>query len=60
MNYRLLNEKEMKQTSVGEAITVASVMSIAIIAVMVVVVYQLYRSKKGTAQIPGGWRFSWN
>lgn len=60
MKYDILNEQEMRNHEVGEALTVASVMAIAIIAVMAVVIFQLYRSKKGTAQIPGGWKFTWN
>ena len=60
MKYELLNEQEMNARTVGEALTITSVMTIALIAVMVVVVLQLYKSKKGTAAMPGGWKFSWN
>ena len=59
MEYRLLTEEECKQIYVGEAISLTTVMAIAAIAVMAVIVYRLYVSSKGSAAIPGGWKFSW-
>lgn len=60
MKYRILTEEEMKATKGGEAITVASVMAVLCAAVVAVVIYRLFMSKKGTATVPGGWKFTWN
>lgn len=60
MNYIALNEEEMANSYVGEAITIAAVMAIACIAIMAVVLYKLYRSKKGGVNVPGGWKFTWD
>lgn len=59
MHYRLLNQKELDEIKVGEAITLTAVMAIVAIAVMAVVVYKLFRSGKGGVNVPGGWKFSW-
>ena len=60
MNYRILSTEEMANTYGGEAITVASVMAVLCAAVMAVVIYRFFMSKKGSAAIPGGWKFTWN
>ena len=60
MNYRILSNQEMANTYAGEAITLASVMTVLCAAVMAVVIYRLFMSKKGTTTIPGGWKFTWN
>lgn len=59
MKYELLSKQECDQHLVGEAITLTAVMTIAAIAVMAVVVYRLFMSGKGSAAIPGGFKFSW-
>ncbi len=59
MKYQLMNQEEMKNHYVGEAITVTAVMAILTVAVMAVVVYRLFRSGKGGVTVPGGWKFSW-
>lgn len=59
MNYKVLTREECENHYVGEGITLATVMAIAAIAVMAVVVYRLFMSGKGSAAIPGGWKFSW-
>lgn len=59
MKYEVLTERECQTHYVGEGITLTAVMAIAAIAVMAVVVYRLFMSGKGTAAIPGGWKFSW-
>ena len=59
MKYELLTKSESDSHYVGEGITLATVMAIAAIAVMAVVVYRLFMSGKGSAAIPGGWKFSW-
>ena len=59
MNYILMNQEEMKNHYVGEAITVTAVMAILTVAIMAVVVYRLFRSGKGGVNVPGGWKFSW-
>lgn len=60
MNYTLLTEEEMSSHYVGEAISVAAVMAIACIVLAAVVVYKMFFSSKGTATVPGGWKFTWN
>ena len=60
MNYRILTQNEMVNTYGGEAITVASVMAVLCAAVIAVVIYRLFMSKKGSASVPGGWKFTWN
>ena len=60
MTYRKLNETQMAEIKGGEAITVAGVMAILVAAVMAVVIYRLFISQKGSAAIPGGWKFTWN
>ena len=50
----------MQNHYVGEAITVTAVMAILCVAIMAVVIYRLFRSSKGSATVPGGWKFSWN
>ena len=59
MKYELMNQEEMENHYVGEAITVTAVMAILTVAVMAVVLYRLFRSSKGGVAVPGGWKFSW-
>ena len=59
MKYEKLSLEECKEHKVGEGVTLAAVMAVAAIAVMAVVVYRLFMSGKGSAAIPGGWKFSW-
>ena len=59
MNYQILSLEERQNHKVGEGVTLAAVMAVAAIAVMAVVVYRLFMSGKGSAAIPGGWKFSW-
>ena len=60
MKYKILSEEAMSKISGGEPITVTSVMAILCTAVIAVVVYRLFMSKKGSAAVPGGWKFTWN
>ena len=60
MNYQMMNEEELREEISGEAITLTAVMAILATAVMAVIVYRLFLSKKGTATVPGGWKFTWN
>lgn len=60
MKYHVLSEKESASIVAGEAISLTAVMAIAAIALMAVVVYRLFMSGKGSAAIPGGWKFSWD
>ena len=60
MTYKLLSEEEMRNHYVGEAITVTAVMALLCAAIIAVVIYRLFRSSKGSAAVPGGWKFSWN
>ena len=60
MTYKIMSEEAMENTRGGEAITVASVMAVLCAAIIAVVIYRLFMSSKGSAQIPGGWKFVWN
>lgn len=60
MNYIQLTSQEMANHLVGEAITLTTVMALLAIAVMAVVIYRLFLSNKGSAAIPGGWKFTWS
>ena len=60
MNYEILDDQELESCVSGEAITLTAVMAILATAVIAVVAYRLFMSKKGTATVPGGWKFSWN
>lgn len=59
MKYEILTKEECDAQKVGEAISLTTVMAIAAIAVMAVVVYRLFMSGKGSAAIPGGFKFTW-
>ncbi len=54
-----LTNSEMSTLVGGEAITLAAVMAILVIAIAAVVVYRLFMSSEGSAQIPGGFKFTW-
>lgn len=60
MKYQLLTDEEMENEVSGEAITLTAVMAILATAIIAVVVYRMFMSKKGSATVPGGWKFSWN
>ena len=60
MNYTLMSQEELDQEISGEAITLTAVMAILATAVIAVVVYRLFLSKKGSASVPGGLKFTWN
>ena len=55
-----LSQSELEKITVGEMITVAAVMAILTAAVMAVVLCKLWFSNKGSATVPGGWKFTWN
>lgn len=59
MEYVKLTQKECDNHYVGEGLTLTAVMAVAAVAVMAVVVYRLFMSGKGSAAIPGGFKFSW-
>lgn len=50
--------KECESIQTGE-ITLAAVMAVVAIAIVAVVVYKLFLSQQGSANIPGGWKFTW-
>ena len=60
MKYEILNENELETIYSGEAITLTAVMAILATAIIAVVAYRLFMSKKGSANVPGGWKFTWN
>lgn len=55
-----MTEDELVAETSGAAITLTAVMAVLATAVLAVIVYKLFLSKKGTAQVPGGWKFTWN
>lgn len=55
-----LTEKEAMKIVCGEAITIAGIMAILIISIIAVIAYRIFMSSKGSAQIPGGFKFSWS
>ncbi len=57
---RKMDERQLKNEVVGEAITLTAVMAVVAAAVVAVVVYRLFFAGKGSVTIPGGWKFSWN
>lgn len=59
MNYRVLSKQECDAHKVGEAISLTAVMAVLAIAIIAVVIYRLFMSGKGSANVPGGWKFSW-
>lgn len=59
MGKRKLNDEEMSNIVVGEGITLAAVAAIIAISITVVVVYRLFKSGKGAAALPGGYKFEW-
>ena len=60
MKYELLSEQEMQDQVSGEALTLTAVMAVLAAAIIAVVVYRMFMSKKGSAAVPGGWKFTWN
>ena len=60
MKYEIMTQEELAECTSGEAITLTAVMAILAVAVISVVVYRLFVSKKGSATVPGGWKFTWN
>lgn len=60
MKYQLLTEQEMQEQVSGEALTLTAVMAVLATAIIAVIVYRMFMSKKGSAAVPGGWKFSWN
>ena len=60
MKYELLTEQEMQEQVSGEALTLTAVMAVLAAAIIAVVVYRMFMSKKGSAAVPGGWKFTWN
>jgi len=55
----MLTEQELDTIFVGEAITLAAIMSVLVISIVVVIVYRLFTSKSSTVKLPGGWQFVW-
>ncbi len=60
MKYELLSEQEMENQVSGEALTLTAVMAVLATAIIAVIVYRMFMSDKGSATVPGGWKFSWN
>lgn len=60
MKYELMTENELESLTSGEAITLTAVLAILATAIISVVTYRLFMSSKGSATVPGGWKFTWN
>lgn len=60
MKYELMTEQEMNEQVSGEGLTLTAVMAVLATAIIAVVVYRMFMSNKGSATVPGGWKFSWN
>ena len=60
MKYELMTHEELQESAGGAAITLSAVMAVLATAVIAVIAYRLFVSKKGTAVVPGGWKFTWN
>ena len=60
MKYELMTEQEMNEQISGEALTLTAVMAVLATAIIAVIVYRMFMSNKGSATVPGGWKFSWN
>ena len=60
MKHELLSEQEMQNQISGEALTLTAVMAVLATAIIAVIVYRMFMSEKGSASVPGGWKFSWN
>jgi len=54
-----LNDQELMNIKVGEAITLASIMTTLAIAIVAVVVYRLFKANNGGVTLPGGYKFEW-
>jgi hypothetical protein len=54
-----LNEQEMNEICIGEAISLTAVMAIVAVAIAAVLIYRIFMSSEGGVSIPGGWKFSW-
>jgi len=59
MNSVSLMSEELDNIRVGEAITLAAIMTVLVISIITVVVYRLFISKSSSVKIPGGWQFVW-
>lgn len=59
MEGRNLTASELKAIVPGAGVTLAAIMAIMAIAITAVVVYRMFKSKTGSAKIPGGWQFTW-
>lgn len=59
MNGRPLTIQECEAICPGEALALTAILAVLAISVVTVIVYRLFKSKKGTAKVPGGWQFNW-
>ncbi|MCD8209759.1 MAG: hypothetical protein LUC31_02955 [Coprobacillus sp.] len=59
MTLTKMNDDEMRQEVVGEAITLTAVMAILAAAVVAALVCRIATSNSGEVTIPGGWEFQW-
>ncbi|MCD8204848.1 MAG: hypothetical protein LUC16_03390 [Coprobacillus sp.] len=60
MKVRKMNNSLLRDTKVGEAITLTAVMAVLAAAIVAAVICSLVMSDSGTVTIPGGWNFTWS
>ncbi len=60
MKVRKMNNAMLRDTLVGEAITLTAVMAVLAAAIVAAVICSLVMSDSGTVTIPGGWNFTWS
>lgn len=56
----IVTDEELSCVKGGEAITLSAIMAILSIAVVAVIAYRLFLSGKGSATMPGGFKFTWD
>ena len=60
MNAIPLTAQQLRDTHVGEAITLATVTLVFTIVLLSVVAYKLFVSGKAKLELPGGYKFEWS
>ncbi len=59
MNGNRLTQDKLETIRPGEAVTLASVLTVLAIGIVAVVCYKIFSSASGSAKIPTGWHFTW-
>ena len=56
---RKLSRDEMRRETGGEALTLSALMAVLAVAIVAVICYRFFISGKGSATLPGGFKFDW-